>query len=300
MTTMKNIAIILILFLGANTVNAQDYVFRVMLNKGDNQYGTSGNWEDIVPGTKLQEEHSIKVGEGSYIGLVHSSGATIELKEAGEYSVTDLDKKVSGGNSSLIQKYAKYIMDNISDEEHHRLSATGAVERGLFDIDVYLLNYSEYYSDTLIFDWDDKSDVQGYKVKLNDKFDEKILEKETQSSQMMVDFSQPKLKYEELVVVYITVIGDENPKPVGYGIKPMQRDEYAHIKGEFESLKEEVDESTSIGNLVLAGFFEQNSLFPDAVTYYLKAIELSPDVDEYKKVYNDFLLRNGLKKPKNN
>jgi len=297
---MKNILALMVLMLGMEAAVAQDYVFRVMLNKGANQYGDGQAWNDLTSGTKLQAGDQIKVAADGYVGLVHSSGATLELKDQGEHAVKDLDATLADSETSLMQKYTAYIMENISDEGHHRLAATGAVERGLFDIDVYLQNYADYFSDTLTFDWENKAGAGGYVVRLNDKFDELILEKETKASQLTVDFSSPKLKYQDLVIVYITVKGDENPKPVGYGIKPLQRDDYARVKEEFDQLHSQVDAQSAMGNLVLATFFEENNLLPDAVTYYLNAINLSSGVDEYQKLYSDFLLRNGLKKAKTN
>jgi hypothetical protein len=44
----------------------------------------------------------------------------------------------------------------------------------------------------------------------------------------------------------------------------------------------------------LAGAFEQNKLLIDAITAYQDAIKLAPDVDSYKELYKDFLIRNGL------
>jgi cytochrome c-type biogenesis protein CcmH/NrfG len=48
--------------------------------------------------------------------------------------------------------------------------------------------------------------------------------------------------------------------------------------------------------LLVAGVYEQNNLLVDAGTAYLEAINLAPDVPQYKESYNDFVLRNGLKK----
>src|SRR5690606_2140058 len=117
-----SICLIIIGIVLSVSASAQGYVFRVMLNKGENSFGTSEKWEKLVTGTKLQADQSVKIADGGYVALVHSSGATLELKEKGEYTIKDLDQKISGSQSSLLQKYTQYIMENISDDDHHRLS----------------------------------------------------------------------------------------------------------------------------------------------------------------------------------
>jgi cytochrome c-type biogenesis protein CcmH/NrfG len=48
----------------------------------------------------------------------------------------------------------------------------------------------------------------------------------------------------------------------------------------------------------LAGFYEENKLFIDAITAYEQAIKLAPDVPTYQEAYEEFLLRNKLKNQK--
>ena len=41
-------------------------------------------------------------------------------------------------------------------------------------------------------------------------------------------------------------------------------------------------------------FFEENLLIADAITYYNQALVLSPDPDGFNKLYDSFMVRNGL------
>ena len=45
----------------------------------------------------------------------------------------------------------------------------------------------------------------------------------------------------------------------------------------------------------MAGFYEENKLYIDAITAYEEAIKMAPDVTTYKDAYDEFLLRNKLK-----
>lgn len=291
---MRSICLIIIGIVLSVSASAQGYVFRVMLNKGENSFGTSDKWEKLVTGTRLQADQSVKIADGGYVALVHSSGATLELKEKGEYAVKDLDQKISGGQSSLLQKYTQYIMENISDDDHHRLSATGAVTRSIINVKVYMGIYSEYFGKEQIFDWEDVKDAKGYVVVLKDKFDDEIIKKEVVKSEITIDFSDPKLKNEELVSVFITPKGEAANKD-GYGLKPLKNETFLKVKSEYENLSNEINIETPLGHLVAARFFEEQGLTSDAITHHKKAIALAPGVPDYVDFYTQFLERNGLK-----
>ena len=57
----------------------------------------------------------------------------------------------------------------------------------------------------------------------------------------------------------------------------------------------EVAEQTALNKFILAGFYEENFLFIDAVAAYEEAIRLAPEVVDYKEAYDDFLIRHGMK-----
>ncbi len=58
----------------------------------------------------------------------------------------------------------------------------------------------------------------------------------------------------------------------------------------------EVHEQTAINKLFWAGFYEENHLLIDAMAAYEDAIRLAPDVPFYKEAYDDFLLRQGIRR----
>jgi cytochrome c-type biogenesis protein CcmH/NrfG len=58
----------------------------------------------------------------------------------------------------------------------------------------------------------------------------------------------------------------------------------------------EVAEKTALNKFILAGFYEENNLFIDAIAAYEDAIKLAPDVPSYKDAYEEFLMRHGMKR----
>ena len=60
----------------------------------------------------------------------------------------------------------------------------------------------------------------------------------------------------------------------------------------------ELDEESAFNKIILAGFFEQQKLYIDAIGAYEDAIQMAPEVASYKEAYDEFLIRNRLKESK--
>jgi len=88
----------------ASPLNAQDYVFKVLANKGGNTVKVadhSTDWQPIRTGATLNSNDELRISQNSYIGLVHASGKTVELKNEGNYFVRDLAAKLGNTRSSV-------------------------------------------------------------------------------------------------------------------------------------------------------------------------------------------------------
>ena len=137
-----NWIVLLVLLLAGELSYAQSYTFKVLANRGDNKIKTGEEWKPLKTGASLKAQDELIVSNDAYLGLVHASGKTMELRDAGNHKVSDLAKKVSQGGSSVASKYADFVLSKMSAEgKKNRLSATGAVHRGLGDpINIYLPN----------------------------------------------------------------------------------------------------------------------------------------------------------------
>ena len=66
-----------------------------------------------------------------------------------------------------------------------------------------------------------------------------------------------------------------------------------------ESLIKEVNneydaQEAAIGKLVLAAAFEEMGLYYDAYNAYQSAVDIAPEVKNYKRLYAEFLKRQGM------
>jgi len=177
------------------------------------------------------------------------------------------------------------------------LSATGAVHRGgPEDITVFLPEnqYSSIYNNTVIINWDAKG-TGPYVVTLKNMFEDELLKAETPEKSLQVNLSEPKFANEAAILVEVKSKVDGKSKSEQHLIKKLAPAEQERVKKALGEITSQVSEESALDNLILAGFYEQNKLFIDAITAYEKAIKMSPDVPSYKEAYDEFLLRNKIK-----
>jgi hypothetical protein len=297
--TMKKSRFLLLVgfFAATSLVKAQDYTFRVLANKGANEIKSGDGWQPVKTGASLKMGDELKVTENASIGLVHSSGKPLEVKKANTYKVADLAAQMAGG-SSVLNKYTDFILSsNSAEAKKNRLSATGAVHRGAESIEVYLPGnqYSSIYNNILYVNWD-KMEKGPFIVTFLNMFDDVLLKMETPESSVHVDLSDPKFAGETAILVEVQSKTTGKKSPERNLVKKQSPGEREKIKEPYTEISKELAEETALNKVVMASFFEQNKLFIDAITAYEEAIKLAPDNPTYQEYYEEFLLRNKLKK----
>jgi hypothetical protein len=296
----KSTILILVSILALNLVQAQDYTFKVLANKGSNEVKSGSAWQAVKTGDRLKTGDELKVSENSYVALVHSTGKPMELKQSGSYKVADLASKVGAG-TSVLNKYTDFILSsNSAEAKKNRLSATGAVHRGLADIKVFLPEnqYAEIFNTDVIVNWEATKGGGPYVVTVKNMFDEELMKIETPENTVQIDRSNPKLANEDALLVEVKSKADGKSKSEQHLIKKLSIARQESIKKSLAEMGNDVKEETALNKFIMAGFYEENKLFIDAITSYEQAIKLAPDVPTYKEAYEEFLLRNKLKNPK--
>jgi hypothetical protein len=287
--------LIVFVILSYSHVHAQDYAFKVLVNKGKNEYKSGEGWQAVKVGSSLKTDDELKVSDNSYVGLVHANGRPIELKQAGKYKVADLSAKVKG-NASVISKYTDFIL-SANTSKKNNLAATGAVNRGGKEIDVYLpaTELAVVYNNEVIINWDAEDTAPPFTVVLSTMFDDVLLKKETNDNFIAIDLRDKNLENEDNIIVEVTSQSGQKKKSERFTLKRVSKADRERVNTLLKEFESQITDPTALNKLVMAGFFEKNNLIIDAVTAYQEAIRLAPDVPDYKEIYNDFLLRNRLK-----
>ncbi|HNP94596.1 MAG TPA: hypothetical protein PKJ63_03175 [Cyclobacteriaceae bacterium] len=297
---MKNSKLILVLgFVSMISVAfGQDYAFKVLANKGTNEVKSGDSWQAIKTGASLQSVDEVRLSENAYLGLIHKSGKPLEVKEAGPHKVADLAAKVQGGGSSVLNKYTDFILSsNSAEAKKNRLSATGAVHRGLEDIKVYLPEnqYSGVFSQKAIINWSAEKGGAPYVVTFKNMFDDELMKVETPETSVEVNLADPKFANESAILIEVKSKADPKVKSEQHLIKKLSAAEKEKVTKALGEIQGQVTEETALNKFIMAGFYEENKLYIDAITAYEEAIKMAPDVTTYKDAYDEFLLRNKLK-----
>lgn len=274
-----------------------DYAFKVLANKGANEYKSGDTWQPIKTGLSLKVGDELKVSENAYLGLVSSTGKPLELKKPQSYKVADLLSQIGTG-TSVMSKYTDFILSsNSAEAKKNRLSATGAVHRGEPSaLSVYLpeAKSSFVFNNSMYVVWEAPKTGGPYVVTVMDFMEDEIMKMETPETSMKIDLSDPKLAKVTNFLVHVSSKADSKVKSEGHAVKRLPAAEQDKVKKDFADISSDVKEETAFSKFMLAGFYEQHGLLIDALTAYEEAVKMAPDVETFVEAKNEFLYRNKL------
>ena len=285
----------LIFALIATVAWGQDYSFKVLASKGSNEIKTNGAWVPLKIGASLNSGDELKLSPNGYIGLVHKKGKPMEVKTPGSYQVAQLESQINNG-SGVLAKYTDFILSNTSPEaKKNNLSATGAVDRGEYHaIRIALPEHAGIYHNVAPVGWSGDQIKAPFIVTVMNMFDEELAIYETEQTNIQLDMSNAKFARENAVIIEVKSKSDPSQKSKRHMIKKLPAADHVGIQKSLTELDAAVHEETALNSYILAGFFEQNKLYIDAIGAYEDAIRLAPDVTAYQESYTEFLKRNNL------
>ncbi len=291
---MKVSAIVLMFFL-CGTTSAQDYAFRVLVNKGQNVIKAGNDWLPIKVGSSLTSADELKISQNGYLGLVHFSGRPLEVKEAGQHKVVELAAKIKGG-SSVLNKYTDFILST-NEVKENKLTVTGGVYRGDFGIKLFLpdAEHSIVFNDQINIAWSGLPDTKSFVVSFNSMFGDELQKLEVQDTTLSINLNGSTFANEDNILVEVSSRDNSNKTSERLMLKKLSPADKKRIKTALSGIDDQTKEQTALNQLILAGFYESHSLLIDAATSYQKAIKLAPNVAEFRTAYNDFISRSGLR-----
>ena len=282
--------------------------FTVNTKKGDVQIKKGSSWTVLAKGDELNKGDQIKIGKKSYLNLVHTNGNPVELNKSGNYSVSKLIAKANRKKSNVTKKFTKYILDELGESDdllgsndlRENMATLGAVERAMDtkfsknNIDARLPRSSYTTTGTMDFSWYESEAGAKYTFFIKNPDDEIIFSKELSGNLISVDLDDAKIGKGECFYWGISS-GDKVSEE--FCIYRLEGKELETFNTDLSLIKEELqstDGESSINNLILASFYAENKMVGRACASYTKAIELSPDVKNFKAIYAIYLVSIGL------
>lgn len=315
MRTLSSITLSLLCFLALNFANAQ-YTFRVLANKGQNKVIKAGTSSPVSlkTGATLNGGDQLIASQGAYIGLMHRTGKTLEVRTPGTKKVSDLEKRVNTRSTSVTSRYAKFLANKM--EEKNRPSyrgnlarATGAAERALTGkevIDVLLPTGTEkrdFIGNTIAVSWDSPEGMEEnvFIVTIKNHFDEDVWKQEVNGNMVEIDVTTINLdidpEYDDEAYL-ITVAAKEKPE-VNSGmpltIVKLKAAQTATIQAELSEMTAELEEDSPLNYVIYSSFYEEKGLIVDALTTLEAAIKQNPEMEDFKTMKKDIVERNGIK-----
>ena len=293
-----------LLTLSITQLQAQDFVFKVLANNGNNQIrvkGSENTWQPLKTGERLNKTDELMISDKGYLGMVHHTGRTLEIRRGGQYLVAELANKIKNGENTVMGKYAKFLLDKMSEDEKDVVkdyrkyqNATGAVKRALSTataLKVLMPKTTIVLGPDLTIRWTeaDLPKPPVYRITLKDKYSETLKTLESEEPFITLDLGESNLSKQELIIFDVQVVGKKRYRSEEYGIKKIATKSYDEIKEEMAFIKQENNSENAMSYLLLATFFQEKELMLDAVTAYEKAIELEPEVAEFKLLYSRFI-----------
>jgi hypothetical protein len=279
---------------------AQDGVFTIILNKGSNTISNDKVSTSITVGATVNQDQSLKVAEDGYIALLHNeTGSGLELNQAGEYKISDLQAVVANKENSLLSKYGKFLMTSLMTQadKNQNLNVTGAVERGSETIiPVFLPKITDVYGSELLVTWKNMDNINDYIITVRNKMDQTIFQKNVTGSRFVLQLDGSAFAHESMFILNVQAKNQDVFASCDFGIRRVDGTYRETIKQQYGNLLQTADtENTTLGKLLIASFFEEHQLTADALSYYESAVKTSPDPIGFAVLYDSFLARNGLR-----
>jgi hypothetical protein len=303
-TTFSRIVTVLLLVLfTASVAYTADYEFRVIGAQGGVEIKRStGKTEKAKIGSKLKSGDALLVAESSSANLCHSSGKTVRITVSGTYSISQIENKLGQGNSSVSQKLAKSVIEDMGKSDNMlssggmkgKTSLTGAGTRGTTGITPLTAYKSKQFADDISFKWSRYADEKNYRFVVTNVYDEVILRRDVKDTCFVTNNRDLKLKTDDYYFWYVSPMSDTTIKSKNIGFVILSDQKITAIRESESQIKLEFSDDVAFQKLILAKLYEQNELMDNALSILGEAIKLSPNDDEVQTAYYSFIVRNKI------
>jgi len=285
---MNKIIIILFLIILAPGAIAQDYIFKVMANEGSNMSRSSSNdpWKQVKRGDELLSGYWVKIVDKAYLGLVHNTGKTTALQNPGEFTIEKIESSIKNKKKGLGAKYTDFVFNSMDSKkliEEENIATRGAEEQ----IILKLPTDAEVIHSKVHLRWQPIKDYDDYVVTVKGIFDDVLTQVEVKGIHLVLDLASDPLKNEQSFIIDISVKGEESISSKEYIINRINDEEQKQMT----QSPEESGLNTSMDYVLLAAYYEENNLLIDASNFYQEAMIQSPEVEDFKELYTNFLRR---------
>ena len=277
-------------------LSAQTHLFTVLATKGENKVYKEKQWMTLKTGDQLFKNDKLQIGSTGYIGLIHKTGKTVEIKTAGIYQTASLTSSFHQKNtSSYSKKYFNYILGFSTRKDttsNIYYNVTASVERtspkeGPYFFSPKTINAIKGIPFTVT--WSHNDLVESYQLLSLDERSLYRIDTKGDSS-ANIDFTNISPN----TIVLGGVFDKSSTSLQDNFFQKISVKENKTILQEYKRILKEQDMNTATGHLVMAAFFEKNKLTQYAISHLYLALKQEKEVTTYQNIYLNYLLQHNI------
>ncbi len=160
---------------------------------------------------------------------------------------------------------------------------------------VIMPRHTRLLADTVRFEWHRSPKAGSYKLVVTDREDKAVHTTTVSDTFYTASVATMGLKEGQLYYWHVESAADASYRTDEYALYRLSGEERTSSLAMVNEVKADYDaDDAAIGQLILGAAFEDMGLYYDARIAYLNAVTMAPDVQNYKRLYADFLRRQGL------
>ncbi len=273
-----------------------NYEFNVLAVYGSVEYKARNlsEWQKLKVGDLLDTGDIVKLGNKSYLGLVHKSGKTIELTKSKSYKVSNLKPHKPIKNNDIINRLLGYILsafgESNSEKTTYRKDMKGAatIERSIkLGFPSAYPAYTRFIKTNVTCFWEGNNN-DNYEFRIFDEDEEILFETITKLTKLDVDLSKLKLNENQK---YFWTVRPQNLisfSPVKYSFVLIDSKQRNNILSEINELKKNLNMQSPLDNFLLAGIYDYYELYYDSYLTLKNINKLAPGNQFYTEYFENW------------
>ncbi|MCO6465732.1 MAG: hypothetical protein J5I53_03860 [Bradyrhizobiaceae bacterium] len=160
---------------------------------------------------------------------------------------------------------------------------------------VRMPRHTRMLADTVTFVWHRSTKPSAYKLVVVDRTNKQVFQTEVRDTQFVSTVSQLGLGRGQLYYWHVESTTDASLRSTEYALYWLDGVEQDNAQAVLQDIRESCSSETeAIGMLIEASAMEDMGLMYEAHKTFASAASVAPDVQNYKRMFAEFLLRRGL------
>lgn len=301
MNYKKIFSVLLFIALAYTTLFAQDDPLTVLSFSGKISYLNSGKkWNVIKAGDRIEKSGKIKLEKNSYTALMSKDGRTVEINMTGTYTYKNILDLLVKNNQPISQKFSQFVIAELTKSSGQKkdMKTFAAVVRVRPDfIETAVPSYTKIIGDEFKFSWYKSDQTKKYIFNLISPSNSIIYMNVIEDTSIYINLSSMNIVKD---VCYNWFVYDADNYSVSSDtncVIIMPSYQSKSISDSITQFEKSLGSNGSpLNELFIASYLESNDLNFAAMDHYNKVNFLAPDVEQYKEIIINFLLKNKLYK----